>query len=830
MKYSYIFLLGIILNHLAAQSVDSVVIKQVDSLIKVSQDLTGKGDYEKAFEVNAIAEQLVLDKLGKETAAYGNTCFNHGRILHFKKDYHEAANWYIESKVVREKVLGKVNLDYAQSLYSLAILSLDLVKYDEAIRLYLEVIRIREKVLGKDHPEYARGLNNLAIVYRKQGKYQKALSLYLEANSIFGKALGKEHPDYTGSLNNLANLHLTMGNYEQSESMMAESKTIREKIQGKDHPDYAASLYSIARLYEIIGKYEQAEPLFIEALTIYKKSLGKENYYASTLNSLAHLYLQLGNYQKAEPLLLESKSIVENMLGKDHPDYATSLSLLASFYLHFGNYEKAESFIIAAKDIREKAFGKENSDFINSMNQLAGFYYAIDNYEKAEMVYLEVNQLVDKVFGIEHPDYNENLNDLATVYKEMGNYEKAEILFIKTNAYYKKQFGKDHLSYAISLTNLAILYTTVGKFKEAEPLAVEAKKILEKNLGKSHYLFIENLTNHALVYVGSGNYLKAELILEEVSSLEKNLVTRSIHHMSEVELNQYLQTFEDARDFIFSLNLKSKVNTSIAGICFDNILFYKGFVLNACNQSKKLIYSNSLATEKYILLKSYSRRLSKEYSSPISERKGVLELEEKSNSLEKEITRMVSGYSESIKQVSWQQVQQKLKSNEAAIEFVYYRELNKKSIDSLTSPFQEGIVYAALLIRPGIDQPQFIPLFEEKSLDSLLNSKSERKSDYVNNLYNLADRGAVAVETPQKSLYEILWKPLEKELTNVNTIYFSPSGLLHRINLDAIPISETETLADRYNLIELNSTRQLVIPTQIKKCKQRCCFVWRYTI
>lgn len=39
---------------------------------------------------------------------------------------------------------------------------------------------------------------------------------------------------------------------------------------------------------------------------------------------------------------------------------------------------------------------------------------------------------------------------------------------------------------------------------------------------------------------------------------------------------------------------------------------------------------------------------------------------------------------------------------------------------------------------------------------------------------------------------------------------------MHRINLDAIPVSETETLADRYNLIALNSTRQLVIPTQVK--------------
>ncbi len=65
-------------------------------------------------------------------------------------------------------------------------------------------------------------------------------------------------------------------------------------------------------------------------------------------------------------------------------------------------------------------------------------------------------------------------------------------------------------------------------------------------------------------------------------------------------------------------------------------------------------------------------------------------------------------------------------------------------------------------------------------------------------------------------MYDILWKPLEKELNGIKTIYFSPSGLLHRINLDAIPVSETETLADQYNLIELNSSRQLVIPSQVK--------------
>ncbi len=124
-------------------------------------------------------------------------------------------------------------------------------------------------------------------------------------------------------------------------------------------------------------------------------------------------------------------------------------------------------------------------------------------------------------------------------------------------------------------------------------------------------------------------------------------------------------------------------------------------------------------------------------------------------------------------------------------------------------------MYAALLL-PGAPQPLFIPLFEEKSLDSLLQTQGERRADYVNHLYTLAERGAKPLGKPQKTLYDLLWKSLENELAGVKTIYFSPSGLLHRLNLAAIPINLDSVLGDRYNLIELGSTRQLVIPATVK--------------
>ncbi|MEZ4893631.1 MAG: hypothetical protein R2778_11540 [Saprospiraceae bacterium] len=80
-----------------------------------------------------------------------------------------------------------------------------------------------------------------------------------------------------------------------------------------------------------------------------------------------------------------------------------------------------------------------------------------------------------------------------------------------------------------------------------------------------------------------------------------------------------------------------------------------------------------------------------------------------------------------------------------------------------------------------------------------------------------------------KNFYDPLWKPLEPHLKGINTIYYSPSGLLHRLNLAAIPVNLDSVLADCYQLVELGSTRQLVVPTEVNR-RQHCRPIWRYPL
>jgi CHAT domain-containing protein len=65
-------------------------------------------------------------------------------------------------------------------------------------------------------------------------------------------------------------------------------------------------------------------------------------------------------------------------------------------------------------------------------------------------------------------------------------------------------------------------------------------------------------------------------------------------------------------------------------------------------------------------------------------------------------------------------------------------------------------------------------------------------------------------EKGQKNLTELIWKPILPYLKEGCTIYYAPSGKLHRINLEAISIDKNQAMLDVYNMVSLQSTRQLI--------------------
>jgi len=712
-----------------SQDADSAAVaKQVDSLVQVSSALTGKQEFDKALEINAVAEKRALEKFGRESELYGKCCFNHGRVLYLEGNLDEAEQWY------------------------------------------LDALSILERSLGRHTGPYALTLNNLGLVYRDKGNYEKAETLLLEAKNIREKVLGKEHPHYSGSLSNLAILYADMIQYEKAEGLYQEALILNEKAEGKTTSDYAGNLINLANLYSTMGHYEKGEPLYLEAKAILEDHLSNttHRFYHNCLINLAILYENIGLLEKAEILYLKVLEIKSNT--KNHPDYASVLSKLASLYMMTDRLEQAEKFYLEANDIKKKIYQEDNPVYLGGLINLASMYYLVGDYDKALPLLLNAKRQFESPSGNrDHPNYLSCLNTLGNVYRFMGKLADAERVYLESKAVWEKAIETGNLEKIGSIKNVASFFAEQGRFSESEPLLIR---------------YFEHSS--------------ARLV-------------QSTTFLAEQELAEYSATFLEDSDMETSQLFFRRASASsslLPALIFNRALFHKGFLLTAA--ARLNIGASALPESAEInrRLQLYRQQLATGYANPEADQNSLAELEEKANTIEKELTRMIAGYADDTKRVSWQDVRHALKKDEAVLEFIHFAAIFPEYTDSF--------MYAALLLRPGAEQPVFIPLFEEKTLDSLLHSSGERRADYVNHLYSLTDRGATPLNKPQKSLYALLWKPLEKELAGVNTIYYSPSGLLHRLNLAAIPIGLDSVLGDRYHLVELGSTRQLVTPATVQ--------------
>ncbi|MCB9267137.1 MAG: CHAT domain-containing protein [Lewinellaceae bacterium] len=741
--------------------VDTAAInRQSDSLGRIVDTLIRKGDFEEAWRINALDEKIILESIGEESKAFGNICMDYGRISHYRGDYSEAEQWYLKARAAYKKTLGG------------------------------------------GHLKYGNALNNLAILYTDLGQYEKAKPVFLESEDVLEQAVGKDHPDYAQSISNFATLYLKMGEYDKAEWLYLEGKDIRERVLGKDHRDYAQSISNLAVLYYNLDKLEKAEPLLLESKDIRERLLGQRHpEYALSLLNLAVLYSEMGRYAKAESWYLKCKDIQEQIFEKNHPGYALTLLDLAVLYDYLGQYEKAELFYLECKNIQKQSMGEDNPEYAHSLFNLAELYFKMGKSRQAEALHLDCRDIRGRVLGREHPDYASSLISLAKLYAHLGQYSKSEQLYLESKGILRRALGENNRNYAAALNGLAGLYMDQGRYEEAERFYLESKDIRERVLGKEHPDYASALSSLANLYHILQRYEESEAYFAEAAGLQQSRLSRSVSFLSERELSDYTRLFRrdggKMLNFALESGLNKLGNSQLASFCFDNALFYKGFLLTASGQLANLAKSHPESKELDEELKSYRRRLAREYAKTSQERDSaiVAELEDKANAIEKALAKQVSGYAQVIRPVNCKEVQSALKKGEAAVEFVHFGIDFPKKTDS--------IAYAALLLLPDSASPHFIPLFEEKQLQALFREHPKEKVAYLNQLYGNKENG--------DNLYQLIWQPLDSLLAGTQTIYASPSGLLHRINLGTIMVDGQLAVADQYQLSIVGSTRQLVV-------------------
>lgn len=795
MKYNFFTLLLCLPFTFFAQSQDSVaVVREVDSLLRINRKETAEQNFDEALRIADLAKAETVKSFGKNSLLYARCLHSEGRTFFQMGRYPDAEVSYLEAMNIKEKISGEKNADFAAYANGLGAVYQEMGQYAKAESAYREAMEIRARVLGKEDPLYANTVNNLGSLYLNMGRYAEAEPLLLEARYIREKMKGKNHFDYARVIHDLGYLYFELGDYYKAKPYLEESVEIVANLLGTSDPGYAIFINDLADLYMEMGNYVKAEQLFLQGKSIlYQAVGGKHPDYVMAVFKLANVYLDMGEYAKAEPLYLEARDNWAELVGKDHMHYANASNNLALLYMQMGDFNNAEQLYLEAKNIWAITVGEEQSRFAIAVNNLAMLYKLKGDYVKAEDYYIEAKDIWAKVLGQEHPNYADVLSNLALLYMDTDLYPKSEHFFLEAIDIRLKLLGKLHPKYAVSLTNLASLYLKKRDYAKAEPLLLEAIKIQEKTIGKEHPDYVTTLNNLAVLYWETSRITHATDAFLELNDIYRHLIKESTTYSSENQVLAYLHFFEEeiAQFYYFTQEHHEPALTKAS---FDNALFYNGLLLENYSRLFRLAAeADAPVREAFDQWQDYRRSLVREKAKPITERNTthIAEWEDKAETLEKELVRDMAGYADLTRQTNWRDIQQKLAPGLAAIEFISYHHYTGKKNDST--------LYAALVLLPTDSAPHFIPLFEERQLQILFNRPGFDEQLTIKGLY-----------ASNSELLNLLWKPLEPLLRDVKTIYYAPSGLLHRINPAALRDADKQPLSAGRQWVRVGGMRELV--------------------
>ena len=211
------------------------------------------------------------------------------------------------------------------------------------------------------------------------------------------------------------------------------------------------------------------------------------------------------------------------------------------------------------------------------------------------------------------------------------------------------------------------------------------------------------------------------------------------------------------------------IDNRVVDLASNYCLFHKSISLQTHKAIERRLARNKNANPSYTLLKEKRAHLARAIS--VGNHKLVEKYQEEIGHLERELTFLFTSSNKIYGDVNigMSDVLNKI-GNNLGLNFVRY------------GADLETLRYGVFLISQRLEKPLFVDLCSEKELVNA--SDLENKSNV-------------------KSLYSLIWQPLEQYMKEYSKVYFSPDGLLNKIAIETITGSGPCSSIDYYRVFSL---------------------------
>ena len=589
------------------------------------------------------------------------------------------------------------------------------------------------------------------------------------------------------------------------------------------NPDFHSEIYStLITYYMQSNHYHDAEALLNKCMAYYDSNPNRsiDGFYIQVMQALVQLYGNAyGDMDKCLLIAEKAERDIENI--RDLGNMETYIGFLRTLY-DLVEYKNPYDLPLLIKYLQP--LDKAITQYVqSSKNEMVFFNHGIylftklvrfardepqyrtmaivntseDDYERNLWLPLK-NNLVDNILPM-MMDMKEKIeNKYPSAYKQSPIYQQLILNLAIVNQRCIKDIRQaEEYLILLSQCNEQIGLLQLGNFyletndvvKSAQIFSQCENTILQQDTIETSGFFSG---------IRSQIYSRIFMAYYRAGKYEKALNAANIYYdniQSQINTNFDLLTQTERESFLMQFGaggtplqmLLPHIGEEISSKVYDILLQEKGLLLRTSNKIRESILASRNDTLVHAIdsLQIYQQELSLLANVPESQNK-YMELRERYDKLERYVSRASKQFRKEDNIPNWEQVRRCLNKGEAAIEFLV--------TDSVSM---------ALILTPETEHPISVRLLHYNDMKALLDLT-------IANQNEMSKLAVLLYKTDTLSLYEKLWLPIERFLDGIQTVYYSPSGILNILSFAAIPLPTGGNLIDKYELHQLTSTGNLV--------------------
>lgn len=465
-----------------------------------------------------------LSKQGRELhLESANANFNIGMYFANKGDYTMAELYYLNALEIKEKILGRENLDYALTLLQIANINFNLSNYNQASVQYQEILNTRIKLLGENSLNVADVLFNLGLLNSKTSNNEDAISYFLKTLTIRKGMLGPLDAQVVFVLYQLGENYRQIKDWNNAKKYLLDAFNLSTQIYGTNEVEYVTLIESLGLLYWDLAEYDTSEVFLRKNVEVCLKTFGVHSleYIEAQLN-LTKLKAIKGDFYESmniNNILLETS---KNTFGDSSIEYAKSLEEYGNLLKDLGQVKLSIEKFKLVVDILNKFPSKkfERSSVLLGLGRSYGSLYLL---READSCFQESLKLKLQI--------GDTLENLAALYDnqgvllvQLGNIVAGQKRFLDALAIETRVYGKNHPKTAMIIKKIANTYSEFNDHKKAINFLSIAKEIIRNSLGEFHPEYTDILVSFGNVYSRIHDLENARInYMEAISNTEKSI-------------------------------------------------------------------------------------------------------------------------------------------------------------------------------------------------------------------------------------------------------------------------------------------------------------------